>query len=440
MLAPVWIKTALHGFHNYDLGIFAQALRSIQPGDLNPFLPAFSLRVFNDHFDPILILFAPLARLLEPAYAALTIEHALILLSPLPILLLCRKDRDQWPFACLATTYLLFNRGILSALAFPVHPTTWAAFFFVATAATLVRGRLGWLALAATLLMACKEEFPFPVGLIGLALLARKELRAGAVLLVLASAWSCVAFGIRPWLMGDTHNYASRVLGPLFSAPLGTLGRRMIELNRMERLAACLLPLLPVAFWRLRSRGSFNWPLVAALAPLLAIRFLDGAWKFHYMAPVAAALVLSCWTRSGKALPWRYSLAGVAMTLLFSAGALKKDVAAYGSLRELGGARMAALDAARSRLLSQRDGKALVEGNLTPLLASRPGVYQIGGVQPAQDYRFVLAEKPPDGDPWPLKHSDVEALIAQWRGEARWTVLRDDDHLFLAEIAAAPTR
>ncbi len=83
-------------------------------------------------------------------------------------------------------------------------------------------------------------------------------------------------------------------------------------------------------------------------------------------------------------------------------------------------------------MLEHSDGSALVEGNLTPLLAKRDKVYQIGGVQPDQQYRFFLVEKPPAGNPWPASHADVTELIARWRNDEQSKIIRDDTHVFLA--------
>lgn len=433
VLFPVWLKTAQHGFHNYDLGIFAQALQAIRLDDLNPFLPALNMPIFNDHFDPILILFAPLARLLPPAYAALTIEHMLVLLSPLPILLLCRKAPHHFAYACLATTYLLFNRGMMSALSFPVHPTTWASFFIVLFAMAAAERRHGMLLVSSVLLMACKEEFPFVVATVGVCLVCRKDFRIGIAILALSLIWCLVAFGVRPMFAGETHHYASRVLTPILTDPFTTLGTRLSDLKGMKRLFQCVLPLIPLVVWGIRNRISPNWVLLSGALPLLAIRFLDGAWSFHYMAPVAALFAVGMWRKDQPRLPFGYVLAGALMAILTSISPISKGVATYGTIRDFGGKRMTAIEDARFHLLRETNGNALVEGNLTPLLARRKGVFQVGGVQPAQEYRFLLTEKPPGGDPWPLNHADIQEIMDDWRSRSSTVIHRDDDFVFFAE-------
>ena len=436
VLVPIWIKTALHGFHNYDLGIFAQALHSIRPDNLNPFLPALNIPLFNDHFDPILILFAPLAHLFEPAYAALMIEHVLILLCPLPLLFMVRKHPQHFYLACLGITYLLFNRGILSALSFPVHPTTWAAFFLVLLAALQGTRRVGFMLLAAVLLMACKEEFPFVVLMLGLSLLWQKDRKVGLALMGLAVFWLFLAFGLRPIFVGETHHYASRVLGPLLEHPFETIWERLRDLGKTKRLWQCLLPLTPILIWQIKSKERPNWPMILAALPLLAIRFLDGAWQFHYMAPVAALLLLILWRPGKVGLPRSYAIVAGVMLLLLSMSPITKAVRIYGRVAELQSERMHSLAGARAHMLEMGEGKALVEGNLSPLLARRAEVYQIGGVQAQQTYRYFFTEKPPAGNPWPADHAGIDSHIASWRARPGVKVFHDDEYVFFSEDPA----
>jgi uncharacterized membrane protein len=434
-LIPVWIRTALHQYHNYDLGIFAQALHGIRLDTLNPFIPALNIELFRDHFDPILILASPLGKILEPAYAVLLVEHLLILLAPLMVVLACHRDRESTPFLCFAISYLLFNRGIMSALGFPVHPTTWAAFFVVAIGVVTANRHWVLLGLAAILLMACKEEFPFPVLVLGICLAVQKHFKIGFTLIVLGAVWLVVAFGLRPLLLEDTHRYASRVLSPLMEAPISAIWARLRSIGDAKRLFQCLLPLLPAAFWLFRQKATPNWPMLLSVVPLLAIRFLDGAWKFHYLAPVAPFLLLATWKPDLDKLPWRHAALGIAITVLGSASPIQDHIRVYADIGRLFGERRAVIEEARTYLLDNPVGRAVVGGNLTPLLASRGQVFQIGGAQPEQPYRFLLTEKPPNGDPWPWSHSDIDRIINEWRINPETTVLRDDSHIFFAESA-----
>lgn len=433
VLIPVWMLTALHEYHNYDLGIFAQALHKLGLRNLNPFIPALDLPLFSDHFDPILLLFAPLARCMEPAYAALLIEHLLLLLTPLPLLLTYRKQPELAPLLCFSAFYLLFNRGMLSALTFPVHPTTWAAFFILCLHPALQQKRIGPLLLSAVLFMACKEEFPFAVLMLSAYCFTARKPKAGAWLLFLSLVWLAAAFLLRPLLLDYTRDYASRVLGPFFANPFVTIWNRLRAMSGARNLFRSLIPLLPLLWTAIRQKSTWNWAPAWMLLPLLAIRFLDSAWGFHYLAPVTPLLLLLFFSASPPKLSAKAAALSIALVLLSGSGPLSKTAATYSRLTELRGERRLAIEAARRHLLDHPEGSALVHGNLTPLLARRGQVFQFGGVQADQPHHFYLLEIPPAGNPWPRSHEDVLRKLETLRRDPELTLLQDDHLLFFAQ-------
>jgi hypothetical protein len=185
-----------------------------------------------------------------------------------------------------------------------------------------------------------------------------------------------------------------------------------------------------------------NWMMVPALIPLLLIRFVGDAWHHHYMAPVTACLFMCCVPGRKAALSRGFALASILLTVL-AAGSSFVDAARFYSGRH-GDAfyrpapgRLASLRTARERLLADAEGDALVEGNLVPLLVTRPRLFQLGGAQTSGSYRFVLVEKPPYGDPWPLSHERVGELIDLWRRQEDAEVLLDDEHVFFATTSSA---
>ncbi len=439
ILIPVWLRLNWHGFHNFDLGIYAQALFRLSLDDLNPWLTLRDLRVFNDHFDPVLFAVAPFAKIVHPARVALGAEH-LLTLGVIPLLLLMYRSGkiNRW-FGVAAAFYLLLNRGMLSALFYPVHPTTWAALGFVALGASILADR-SWSTFAAlTYLFMCKEEFLFVGIVVGLGLIARRRRAFGTAVCVWSSIWLAAVFLLRPTLMGPVIDHGGRVLDPFLAEPMTALVCAL-ENIALKRVLQCILPLLPLAYWLVRERKSGNWVLALALMPMLAIRLLTGSWEHHYMAPVCACMLMSCVPRQGLHLPRSVALAVVALTLLAASGPMTKGVCGY-----VGGAsdtfyspqphRLAAVRSATELLLTEDRGKALVEGNLIPLLVTRPFLYQLAGSQDVSnhDYRWVLVEKPPFGDSWPLNHRRVEELITEWRSQPGVRVVVDDEFVFLAE-------
>jgi hypothetical protein len=190
-----------------------------------------------------------------------------------------------------------------------------------------------------------------------------------------------------------------------------------------------------------RRRIDFNRPMLLAALPMLGLRLVAGAWGHHYLAPVAACLAAAAWPRQrGQELPVRVMFASLLLLAATSGGTLLglADHALHGDtgILEPGqAARLEAIGEARALLLAQPRGKALVEGNLFPLLATRPDLYTLGGTQGSAGnvYRFVLVEQPPRGDAWPLGGDQLRERIARWRQSPDCRVLRDDASVFFAE-------
>ena len=88
----VFQRHVLLGFGSYnDLGIYSDALRLIHWGDPNPFIPGRSIRIFNDHFDPILIPFSFLTRWISPPTLGIVLEAIFIVSLAWPLLWLVRR-------------------------------------------------------------------------------------------------------------------------------------------------------------------------------------------------------------------------------------------------------------------------------------------------------------------------------------------------------------
>lgn len=437
---PVWSKVGRHCYHAYDLGIYAQAIEGLARGEWNPRISIHGMRIFNDHFDPVLFLAAPLARWFRAAYVAVGFDLGCALLSALPLFWLGWRGRLAASLAAAGITYALLNRGLVSALEFPAHPVTWAVFPAALLGAACLRDRRGLMFASLTLLFLCKEEFPFAGLCLGAWYVWRGERRFGGLVAAWSAVWIAVAFGLRPLLLGPTYPYGGWLAVRMRSG-MGMLDAEGgLDLEAARRLLECLAPLLPLAWWTWRSRARANAPALVAAAPLVAVRALGGIWKHHYLAPVDALLLAGTLPSGGPRPPRRIAAASIALTLLSLAGPLQRGAAFAGGEASPrcppDPGRLEAIERAGERLLAEAEGKALVGGNLAPLLAARPDLYPLGGRgTEGETFRFVLVEKPPAGEPWPLAPADVRDRIARWRAVSGASILRDDRHLFFAEGA-----
>ncbi len=443
-------RLAADFYHNYDLGIYSQAIYKISWSDPNPWLSLRHCHIFNDHFDPILCVAAPLAKLVEPALAGIAVELLFVASAPLAVVWLWKRERVAAQWAAVAIVYLLHNRATIAAIDYPFHPTTWAMAPFAWLVAGILADKRGVVLAALVALMSCKEEFPL-VGFMAAMLYAgRREFRFASLLAGCAALWLAGVVWLRPWLLGPVVDHAAHRLHET-----GDFGEQLAiawSHFRFRFLAQILAPLAPLALWAawpsrsLVARGALCAAIAQAratpsawllLVPLLAIRYVGHAWKFHYLAPLGPATVLGLAPRDNQARPPRSVFAGVCLLLLAVNAPYWWMQVKYDpdDSRPWRADRMASIAKGRAFLLTAPPGPALVEGNLAPRLVTRPELYQVAGPHDRLkgEFRYVFVEKPPRGGPWPATEDDCRRLIAQWRATPGARIVLDDKHVFLAE-------
>ncbi len=112
--------------HASDFAIYQQAIFDIASGlSFNPYLSIRDLHIFNDHFDPVLILASPFAWIFNYSPVGLLIFEMLWFCGLLSFAWI--KSTHMRPSARLSLVLcILFAKGLLSGLTFPIHPSTWA--------------------------------------------------------------------------------------------------------------------------------------------------------------------------------------------------------------------------------------------------------------------------------------------------------------------------
>jgi hypothetical protein len=425
----------------FDLGLYSQAVYRLSWSDPNPWLTIRQCGIFNDHFEPILCIAAPLAKLIEPAFAGPLIELLFVLASPLSVIWLWRRGLLSASVAAVAIAYMLHNRGTVSAILFPFHPTTWAIFPSAWLAATVLADRRRGVFLSLLVLFCCKQEFPL-MGLMAAVVYAlRRQFRFALVLAAFSTAWLLGVVWLRPLLLGPVQDYVSaRLLAPEGLWASIERGWRGFDVQAVARLVLPLLPLAVLTIWRRQRPAFWLWLL---LVPPLGLRFLGRAWMFHYMPPLVPLLVLGLVPLGSQArLPHAVVVAVFALLLAVNAGFWTRSAAFLvrddpQDSRPWRADRLASIERGRCFLKSHPDGEALVQGNLIPRLVTRPDIFLVASVHnpAAHTFRYVFIEQPPSGDPWPATTADYERLLAQWRRAAEARVIIDDEHVFLAEGA-----
>jgi hypothetical protein len=432
-------RLAVDHDHAFDLGIYSQAVYRLSWSDPNPWLTVRQIKIFNDHFEPILCVAAPWAKLIEPALAGVLVELLFVLASPLSVIWLWKRGVVGAGAAVVAIAYMLHNRGTVSAILFPFHPTTWAILPAAWLGATLLADRRRGVFLSLLVLFCCKQEFPL-VGLMAAVAYAwRREFRFALLLAVFSAAWLLGVVYLRPLLLGPVHDYLSgRLLAPEGLWASIERGWRGFDARGVSHVLLPLVPLAGWVIWRRQCPALWLWVL---LLPPLGLRFLGRAWMFHYMPPLVPLLVLGLVPLGSQVRLQRAVVVAVFALLVAVNGGFWMRSARFlvrddpRDSRPWQSERLASIEWGRSFLKAHPEGDALLQGNLIPRLVTRPDIYQVAGLHEpaARWFRYVFIEQPPYGDPWPVTSADYGRLLAQWRWAPNTHVIIDDEHVFLAE-------
>ncbi|NMO17740.1 DUF2079 domain-containing protein [Pyxidicoccus fallax] len=440
VVTPVWFQTAQLCFAHYDLGIYTQALARMSLDDPNPWLSARQVRIFNDHFDPILWLAKPLVPVLSAMWAAVVTETLLVLLSTVPILWLHARGQLDRLSTTLLCAFLLLSPATTDAVKFAIHPTTWTMLPFVLLGIAYHFRKTALLFVSLVLLFACKEEFPFVGLMLAVALWLRGDRRLAVGVAVLAVAWLGFVNVVRPAWMGPVEDYGARLKRGLDAGLLSYVAERLAP-KHLSRIGTLAVLVLPVGIWAWRERLKPDWAWFLVLLPMLGIRFLGMAWRHQYGAPLSVAVAVGLLPLLLARRPPVWVVVATGLLLVTTnETSLKKLVptlvarASNPPICPADPSRLASVHRAVDVLAANPEGRVLLNGNLISPLAARDEVYAVGGPQPPGKwtYDWVLVEKPPLGNGEPATPEAIQALITRWRAQEGTEVLIDDAYVFLA--------
>ena len=127
ILSALILKLNSNCFHATDFGIYQEAIYKIaQLGDFNPYLYTRKVNIFNDHFDPIILLAAGFIKIFGQKGSNLIIFEYLFFLGIFAYIFSIKNLRLEQKLYF--SFCILFTKGLLSGLNFPIHPTTWSMF------------------------------------------------------------------------------------------------------------------------------------------------------------------------------------------------------------------------------------------------------------------------------------------------------------------------
>jgi uncharacterized membrane protein len=293
-----WLNTG-----GYDLGIFDQAVWLLGHGHA-PFSTIRGRNLFADHFQPALVLLAPLGTFgLLPG--GLLILQSCLLAAVSPVLYVLARARAASRGLALAVAVMWLASPLTQwANLFDYHPETAVPLLLALGALALERGRVAWFLATAAFACCFKEDVAIVYLMWGLVLvLGGRRLLGGALaaasaaLFVLATKVVIPAWGgnfdyYSTRFAGDRGSSVGSVFADLLRHPVRVLGDTATPANAkiLIALVACNAGLALLAPRLLALAAP------AVLANLLSAYSYQHELRFHYeLVPAAVFAVASAY-------------------------------------------------------------------------------------------------------------------------------------------------
>ncbi len=287
----------------FDLGNLTQAIWSTAHGHFLQMtdLEGRQISRLGAHFDPIVVLLAPLWRLWPSPSLLLTVQAVSVALGALPVYAIARKHLgSEWAGLCFALAYLLYPPTQWLVVD-DFHPVAFATPLLLTGFWLLDDDRVG--AFAAVALLACltKEHIGFTVAAMGLWYALSRRRRVGFAIAVAGVAVSVVAIAIvvPHFAPGGGSPFQSRYdavggsPGGIVRTAVTHPGTTLRALTEARDLQYVFHLLVPLAFLSLLA------PALALTAlPEVALNVLSDARTqtsihFHYTAAATPGLVVA---------------------------------------------------------------------------------------------------------------------------------------------------
>lgn len=408
-----------HCLSVFNYGIFQQGVYEIAAGNsFNPFMTVRGLKLFNDHFPPILFITAPFIKILGFHPLSLLIWEYLWFLSVL--FFVFKKGGDQvW----IGLLMIVFSKALLKAMELPGHPGVWPAVILIFIPYFLRKNQFKYVVLSLCSLMLFRESYTFMFFGLGLYfLLFERAFKQSLILLSLGIFFYLGIYKIRPYLLGEVFDYGGEFTTNLLNRPFSFFWERSLGFDYKGFFKTFYPYLVPLFFIRNRR---LVLKVLCMLAPLLFLHFLANKFSFQYGPTFAAPIlgliifsdVLKTISKNKKLLSF--------VLILFLASSMGRYTKAIKrlSMNEFGNCETSE----KKRKSSAKIYKLLESVNKEDRLMTTPGIiprilkpgFKI--YHPSRNYNilleehfdYLLIERNETGGTLPLKKNDLEKIINQ---------------------------
>jgi uncharacterized membrane protein len=303
--------------HRYDLGNMVQAVWSTTEGRLLTNTSAETgqevLR-FASHFDPVLVLFAPVWLVYPSPEALLVAQAAFLAFGLYPVVRLALKHTGSELAACLlGLWYLAFPWIVWNALN-DFHPIVLTIPLLLLCIWFLDQQHLGRFTACAAVVVLCGELVGVTVAALGVYFAVRSGRRVAGLAIALAGAgWTalCLYVFIPAFNDGRSSQYYA-LFDEVGGSPGGLAHRLATDPGSILSAATSVADVSYLA-WILTPTAllALGQPLLLVVAvPRLSVNLMAESWPttqpmFQYVAPIVAPLVASTVITVGR-FPSRY--------------------------------------------------------------------------------------------------------------------------------------
>lgn len=288
----------------YDLGNMDQAVWNTAHGRplMMTTVPELTTHSrLGAHVEPILLLIAPLYYIHSGPETLLVLQSVVLALGGLYVYRLARlKLRSRWASFGLVCVYLAYP-PLQAANDFHFHPVTLAVTFVLAAVYFIETEQYGCYYASIVLAMACKEDIPLIIGILGLYIVVvKRRYLHGLTTLITAFLW----FSIAVWIILPAHTGDQLLHVGRYGEFGSTMGEVLVGIAKRPVLAlqyiatpqklAYVLSLL----WPLVLFPVFGVELSVLVLPTLAVNLLSSFSSqiavdvYHYSAPSVPGMIL----------------------------------------------------------------------------------------------------------------------------------------------------
>lgn len=297
LAAATWFAFGYARYRNLhagasDLGIFDQASWLLAHGKA-PFITSIGVNVFADHVSPVIVLFAPLYRIIATPVWLLAVQAACLGITVLPMRRLADElHAPRW----LATVGVVLSAPLLSAALYDVHPVVFATPAIAWLVLAARRDDRASATIAAIVIVLCRADAA--TAILGAAVIALPATRRRLLWLwplpLVASIVVPRALG--SWQTFDRYYHHLGTNWGDFAMHPWRLGGALVASTSLHQLLIWLLPVGFLPLLRLRWLVALvvtGFPLLVSTWPGIPV-----PWYHHhaFLVPFAVGGALAAWS------------------------------------------------------------------------------------------------------------------------------------------------